>query len=82
MLVDCEELAFFRENNFLGEKSLEEMLDSIDGLFIVKFWRVIDIAAKRGDHTCKQVALGKLLQNLLVMADELWFGKVADYMDL
>ena len=82
MLIDCVELASFRQSNFLGGESLEEVLHSFEGSSFVKFRRLMDIAAKRGDHTKKQVALGKLLKNVLVEADELWFAKVADHMDL
>ena len=82
LLIDCEELSYFRESNFLEGKSLEELLDSYEGSSYVKYRRLMDIAAKRGNHTNKQVALGKLLQNVLIEADELWFRKVADRMDL
>ena len=84
LLIDCEELSSFRERNFLEGNSLEELLDSYEGSSYIKYRRLMDIAAKRGNHTSKQVALGicKLLQNVLIKADELWFKKVADRMDL
>ena len=76
LLIECTAMDSFRQNSFIGEHSLIELLDSYLGPVECKYRQLMNIASKPGNHFCKQQSLGKLLGNALKEADELWISKI------
>ena len=76
LLIECRAMDTFREDNFIGEQSLLEILDKYHGPVECKYRLLMNIAAKAGNHFKKQLALGKLLKHALHVADEIWISKM------
>ena len=84
LLIQCVALENFRANNFLGDVTLEEFLQSVGGGPDFKYRKLMDIAVerkKRGSYR-RMSALGRLLKSIVEEADAIWFDKLAECVDV